>query len=228
MSLKSETARINGAKSHGPVTPEGKQKASRNALRHGLNSKIVVLPHESLEDFENLRDSYLARFQPADQPESDLVETMVLARWRLNRLIHIEANILEKEMLLRTDEIEKEGFSNMTPEETLAWCFDRSANHDKSLALLVRYESHLNRTYERAFKQLQTLQSTRPPSPPPELRNEPKPVLVAPSNPPPESKMDPETLPSSPDNPPAIPLEPAPHPSPEPQETGVGLPRLMA
>src|SRR5258708_1610842 len=46
--LKSETARANGAKSHGPITTEGKEKSSKNALKHGMTSRnIYILECES-------------------------------------------------------------------------------------------------------------------------------------------------------------------------------------
>jgi hypothetical protein len=160
---KSKSSRANGAKSRGPVTPEGKARSSRNAIKHGLNSRVVVLPHEDRASFEHLRTSYLDRFQPANQPEADLVETMASARWRLNRLVAIETKLFEKEMVLRDAEI-SEQFMEIDGEGKLACVFERCANEGKSLAMLMRYEGQLNRTYDRAFKQLQILQKPAPPA----------------------------------------------------------------
>jgi len=44
-------SRANGAKSRGPVTPEGKARACRNNTRHGLLSRDMMLTTESTEAF---------------------------------------------------------------------------------------------------------------------------------------------------------------------------------
>src|SRR6185295_19437952 len=98
---KSETARANGAKSRGPVTPEGRALSSRNSLRHGLAAQSpglpavnVVLTTESREDFQTLLDSYLHQFAPQTGLETELVHAMAAARWRLRRIAAIETMLL--------------------------------------------------------------------------------------------------------------------------------------
>jgi len=120
--LKSETARTNGAKSHGPVTPEGRAKSSRNALRHGLSSQSVVLPHEDGEQFQQLVQDHIDQFQPQTAVEMDLVETMAAARWRLRRLYAVETAVFDNEMERRAEDIDDQ-FTDISDVGRLGWVF---------------------------------------------------------------------------------------------------------
>ena len=183
---KSATARINGAKSHGPTTPEGLAASSRNALRHGLSASSAstapalpavspVLPTESAADYQTLLNAYLSEFSPQGLLETELVETMAAARWRLRRLSTIETTRLTLEMD-RLAEYADRHFKDLqrdpTPDGRLALTFNSMANKP-ALNLLLRYEATLTRSYARALKQLQQLQSVRDNK---ELPNEPKPT----------------------------------------------------
>jgi hypothetical protein len=166
--LQQETSRQNGAKSHGPVTPEGQAQCSKNALRHGLSASAVVLPWENAEEFEQLRGNYIQDFRPCNQSQLDQVETLAATRWRMNRLVSMETRLFEQETLRNEEAMEKE-FTELDGAGELAWTFNKMANTSKTPALLLRYEGQLNRTYDRAFKQLRILQSTSPAAlPPPE------------------------------------------------------------
>ena len=201
--LQSDTARANGAKSNGPVTPEGRAISSRNSLRHGLTAKAVVLPGESQEEFQALLDAYIDQFQPATGVESELVQAMAIARWRLNRIVGIETNMFSNDMVRMQDYIPSKltNRKDMQEDDRLAWSF-KSLADGNSLAMLLRYEATLTRTYDRAFKQLDQLQRTRKSAEPvpirvharpfvakQESRNEPKPTPttdssgLTPSNP---------------------------------------------
>jgi hypothetical protein len=130
----------------------------------------VVLPTESREDFQSLLDSYVDQFDPQGGVEIDLIQTMAAARWRLRRISTIETTLLNNEMTRRAKDCRRELHS---PDDAarLAWVFQKLADNGQSLALLMRYEGALNRSYDRAFKQLHVLQSARRRAQP----NEPKP-----------------------------------------------------
>jgi hypothetical protein len=155
--LKSETARINGAQSHGPITPEGKARSAANSRRHGLTSSALI-DGESEEHFQLLLADFMDHFQPQTAVETDLVEVMAIARWRLRRLLAIETRQFELEMLRRREQID-EDFTGMDHDDRLAFVFQNMGN---SIALLIRYEASINRSYDKALKQLQQLQSSRP------------------------------------------------------------------
>src|SRR4030095_14390166 len=93
MATQSQIAanRKNAQKSTGPKTPEGRDAVRLNGLKHGLTSEILVLPGESVADFEHLLDSLQAEHQPTTPTEVILVRQMAMASWRLQRLLHMEA-----------------------------------------------------------------------------------------------------------------------------------------
>ena len=162
---KSDAARANGAKSHGPTTPEGKARSSQNAVKHGLTATFKVLPGESEQDFEHLLEAHRTHHQPATALEEELVRNLAVARWRLARVAALETNLFDNELSRAEKEIDEE-FSEITDLGKLAHVFSKLADHSHALSLLIRYENSLTRTCDRLFKHLLTIQK---------LRNEPKP-----------------------------------------------------
>jgi hypothetical protein len=162
--LKSQTARANGAKSRGPVTAEGKARSSANSRRHGLTASVLI-DGESDEYFQLLLADFMDQFQPQTGVETDLVEVMAIARWRLRRLLGIETHLFELEILSRRKQINAD-FKGLDQEGRLAFAFQKLSDTGNSLALLIRYEGSLNRSYDKALKQLLQLQSSRQNRPP--------------------------------------------------------------
>ena len=168
--LKSETARANGAKSRGPITAGGKEKSSRNSLKHGLtaNSGNILLDCEAPGQFDELLNKLLAIHAPATPAEKDLLDEMVAARWRIRRMCTIETGLLNAEIL---NQQSKTG--NSDPNMDLALAFRSLTDDSRSLALASRYEARLQRLYDRAYKTLRELQQARKseePTPPRDIR----------------------------------------------------------
>ena len=65
-----EASRINGRRSKGPVTPQGKLNSSGNNSRHGLLAQTVVLEGESEEGFNALLEYYTQTHQPQSAIEA--------------------------------------------------------------------------------------------------------------------------------------------------------------
>ncbi len=123
---RKQASRANGARSRGPKTPEGKLRSSRNALRHGLLSTRSGQEPQSLDDFNQLRDSYTAHFNPRDIGEALLVDRLAATFIRRRRIWALEAALV-----------------------------DPAGADFAEYALLQRYDSHLARVFHRAFSDLQ-------------------------------------------------------------------------
>src|ERR1019366_1084672 len=86
------------AKSRGPKTEEGKLRSSANSLKHGMHARTIVLPSESQEEYEQLRDEYLEEFHPVGPVERHEVETLYNAEWRIRRMRRMETACVKDRM----------------------------------------------------------------------------------------------------------------------------------
>src|SRR5262249_14211323 len=113
-----------------------------------------------LEEFQQMLDDYRGAHQPATAVESDLVDQMVAARWRMRRLLTIETALLDSEITRRHAELKKQ-YTHFDGATELALAFRSLADHSRSLALPPRHEFRLYRMHYLAHRTLIDLQSER-------------------------------------------------------------------
>jgi hypothetical protein len=130
---QSEASRRNGAKSRGPVTAAGKAKSSQNGRTHGFRSAQPSIEDENDAEFQRLRKAMLEELQPAGPLESSLAEQIVHATWTLERLRDAERKVPIRQ-----------GLGSLG-----------------SLLNYARYRTSLERSRERAVKELRVLQNER-------------------------------------------------------------------
>jgi hypothetical protein len=153
-----QASRTNGARSKGPVTPQGKANSSRNSSHHDLLASTVVLEEECTPRFLDLLTGYMDEFQPTAASQISLVQTMAVARWRLLRVWGAQKTAMDQNMAMQ--------------DHSLGTASDRifvalSGSPDTcSPELLLRYEIAYDRQFSRALVRLLDLQSRPAPSPP--------------------------------------------------------------
>ena len=90
-----EANRRNSLKSTGPRSEEGKQRSSRNAIRHGLTAETVLEPLEDPEDYKLFEEAIAAEYDGESAVERELVLRLASLLWRLRRASSIEATLFE-------------------------------------------------------------------------------------------------------------------------------------
>ncbi len=153
-------SRANGARSHGPATPEGRARSNLGPLVHGLASRRIVLENESQQEFQQLREAYLAELRPQTRFELDLAEQLVAARWRLGRVWAMETTLLDLETRRREPDIKKE-FQVCDSDTRTALAFQSLCDRSQTLSILSRYEARYRRASERALKTLALLRENQ-------------------------------------------------------------------
>ncbi|MFZ1428949.1 MAG: hypothetical protein WAS21_19505, partial [Geminicoccaceae bacterium] len=162
-----EAARRNGARSRGPVTPEGKARASRNALKHGLAAlEHLVLDGEDAAELEAMTARLLTEVGPESEIEARLVRRMAVAFWKGERAERIEVAILDAAPTTRMNGYKQERADPLTT-------FDV-----KRFNAVRGYQAQQGRELSRCLKELRQLRKDAPEmcmdEPEKALQNEPE------------------------------------------------------
>ncbi len=133
MSTEAQAAanKANAQHSTGPTTPEGKAASSQNNFRHGFTGQFSVHPSEDPAAYEFLLECFLTDHQPATFTEHVLVEKMAQHHWLRQRALELQ---------------------NL--------CFDGD-DHQRSLALYMRYQTTNERAFHKCLTDLLKLRAER-------------------------------------------------------------------
>jgi hypothetical protein len=136
---------INHGYATGPRTPQRKAASSRNAVKHGLTgTTFVLLPGEDRAAFEALSREYKHEWEPSTAHETFLVNQMVQARWKLDRIARMEAEWYN-------DILNVPNAEGRSDEQALVYMAPvRGHEIDK----LHRYARETERAYFRAVREL--------------------------------------------------------------------------
>lgn len=85
----------NAKKSTGAKTTEGKNIVAKNAIKHGIFAKQLILSDENPEDYQRLFDDLQSALNPVGALEYSLVEKIAVNLWRQQRLIRSETAHIE-------------------------------------------------------------------------------------------------------------------------------------
>jgi hypothetical protein len=90
-----EANRGNALRSTGPKTEDGKRRARRNAIRHGLTSETVVVALEDVEDYQAFEAAIIADYDAQTAVERELVLRLASLLWRIRRATAVETDLLQ-------------------------------------------------------------------------------------------------------------------------------------
>jgi hypothetical protein len=155
--VQMEANRRNAQQSTGPRSEIGKKTSSLNALRHGLTSRIVVLPSEDLAAYKTFSDEFLASLAPETFPERQCAQTVIDTQWRLNRIRSLEEGMLALGHYGPESNIDT-GNPEVHAALTAAAVF---RDHSQAFVNLSMHEQRLYRILTAASKSLEDMKAKR-------------------------------------------------------------------
>lgn len=127
--------RTNSQLSTGPISEQGKEKSSRNAVKFGLFSATAFIPPDEREEYDEFCADYVNDLAPQTAVEDTLAGEIIQAAWRLRRCAVIE---------------QRESSADTGPEEI-----------DRLQAAVDRARASAHRVYHKSLNELRRVQSER-------------------------------------------------------------------
>ncbi len=149
---RSEQARINGAKSKGPKTEEGKAKCAHANITHGAYAaRISTLPFEDQEIYAAIWQAAVDQLNPRNTLELNLVSQYVDWTWRADRFL----NAANDEAINRSA-----GF-RLNCQEPMSWnqAFIRTVTETNYVQSLEKQAARCTYNAARVLKQLKDLRA---------------------------------------------------------------------
>lgn len=87
-----ESALSNPVRRGGPRTQAGKERSKRNATKHGIFARVVLIEGESRAQLNSFLGGFRDYFQPVGAFEESLVELAGVILWRFRRFMAIDAS----------------------------------------------------------------------------------------------------------------------------------------
>ena len=134
---QTEANRANAQHSTGPKTPEGKQRVSANALKHGLSAREINVGDDERETFDEFHASLIEEIAPDGAVQTTIFNQIVHSAWNLRR-----ARIMEAELSQTGDPL---------TDDVLARKLDRLSAH----------QTRLDRAFHRGLREIKALQTNR-------------------------------------------------------------------
>ena len=157
--LQSENARRNGAKSRGPLTPDGKFRSSRNATTHGMLSKSIVIEGEVGARFAALLASLQDVLSPATPSKTDSSKTSPPAAGASAASSPWRPPAYSREIRRQDPQTAAE-----CPATRAALALANNFVDSRAIELISRYERRFERQYNRTLRCLFDLRrETNPP-----------------------------------------------------------------
>ncbi len=149
---RSEQARINGAKSKGPKTEQGKAKCAQANITHGAYAaRISTLPFEDQEMYAAMWQAAIDQLNPRNTLELNLVTQYVDWTWRADRFL----GAANDEALNRSA-----GF-RLQSQNTMPWqeAFVRTVTETQYVQTLEKQAARCTYNAARVLKQLKDLRA---------------------------------------------------------------------